>query len=62
MYTDALDLALEAGAKKLGLFHLNQERTDRQMDDIVTDCRTRIADRGSNLECVGVTSDMEFVV
>ena len=48
------------GAKKLGLFHLNQERTDRQMDDIVQDCRTRIADRGTSLECVGVTCDMEF--
>jgi len=60
VYTDALDLALKAGVKKLGLFHLNQERTDRQMDDIVQDCRTRIADRGSNLECVGVTCDMEF--
>jgi len=60
VYTDALDLALKAGVKKLGLFHLNQERTDRQMDDIVQDCRQRIADRGSSLECVGVTSDMEF--
>ncbi len=61
-YTDALDLALKAGAKTLGLFHLNQERTDRQMDDIVQDCRTRIADQGSSLECVGVTCNMEFEV
>jgi ribonuclease BN (tRNA processing enzyme) len=59
-YTDALDLALKAGVKKLGLFHLNQERTDRQMDDIVQDCRQRIAEQGSSLECVGVTCDMEF--
>ena len=62
MYTDALDLALKAGVKKLGLFHLNQERTDRQMDDIVQDCRKRIADLRSNLQCVGVTCDMEFEV
>ena len=62
VYTDALDLALKAGAKKLGLFHLNQERTDRQMDDIVQDCRTRIADQRSNLECVGVTCNMEFEI
>ena len=60
VYTDALELAQKAGAKKLGLFHLNQERTDRQMDDIVNDCRTRIADKGFNLECVGVICDMEF--
>ena len=62
VYTDALDLALKAGVKKLGLFHLNQERTDRQMDDIVQDCRTRIANQGSSLECVGVTCDMEFEI
>jgi len=62
VYTDTLDLALKAGAKKLGLFHLNQERSDRQMDDIVQDCRTRIADQGSNLECVGVTCDMVFEI
>jgi len=62
VYTDALDLALKAGAKTLGLFHLNQERTDQQMDDIVQDCRTRIADQGSSLACVGVTCNMEFEV
>jgi len=62
VYTDGLNLALNAGAKKFGLFHLYHERTDRQMDDIVDDCRKRIAEQGSNLECVGVTSDMEFEI
>ena len=62
VYTDALDLAQKAGAKKLGLFHLNQERTDRQMDKIVKDCRDRIAVKGLNIECVGVTSDMVFEI
>ena len=60
VYTDALDLALEAGVRKLGLFHLNQERTDRQMDEIVQDCRNRIAAKGASLECVGVGCDSEF--
>ena len=60
VYTDALDLAQKAGVKKLGLFHLNQERTDRQMDKIVKDCRDRIAAKGFNLECVGMTRDMVF--
>jgi hypothetical protein len=32
------------------------------MDDIVQDCKTRIADQVSNLECVGVTCDMEFEI
>jgi len=35
VFTHALDLALEAGVGQFGLFHLNQERTDRQMDEIV---------------------------
>ena len=60
VYTDTLDLARKAAVKKLGLFHLNQERTDRQMDDIVQDCRNRIAEKGLDLECFGVASDMEF--
>ncbi|HUV49649.1 MAG TPA: MBL fold metallo-hydrolase [Anaerolineae bacterium] len=59
-YTRVLDLAFEAGVKKLGLFHLNQERTDREMDDIVKKCNTIIAERGENLECFGVSSDMTF--
>jgi len=60
VYTDTLDLARKAAVKKLGLFHLNQERTDRQMDDIVQDCRNRIAEKDLDLECFGVASDMEF--
>jgi phosphoribosyl 1,2-cyclic phosphodiesterase len=60
VYTDALDLAQKAGVKKLGLFHLNQERTDRQMDRIVKDCRERNAANGLQLDCIGVASDMVF--
>lgn len=59
-YTDALDLAQQARVKKLGLFHINRERTDKEMDKIVKDCRNRIAAKRSNLACVGVACDMEF--
>ena len=59
-YTATLDLAQKAAVKKLGLFHLNQERTDQEMDEIVQDCRRRIAKSGSNLDCVGVAGDMVF--
>ena len=60
VYTDVLQLAREAGVKKLGLFHINQERTDRQMDDMVDICRQYIAEQDLNIECVGVASDMTF--
>jgi len=62
VYTDALKLALKAGAKKLGLFHLNQERTDRQMDRIVADCRDRIKQAESSLKCFGIRCDTEVEV
>ena len=56
-YTQALDLALEAGVGQLGLFHLNQERTDDDMDRIVKDCRRRIDDHSSPLTCFAVGAD-----
>jgi ribonuclease BN (tRNA processing enzyme) len=60
VYSDVLQLAREAGVKKLGLFHINQERTDEQMDDMVDACRQYIAEKDLKLECFGVASDMTF--
>ena len=60
VYTDALRLALEAGVKKLGLFHLNQERTDTEMDRIVKHCRQLVSEQKRKLKCFGVKSDMTF--
>ena len=60
VYTDTLDLALKAGVGQLGLFHINQERTDQQMDQIVEVCGKIIAERGQELECFGVACDMTF--
>jgi len=59
-YTEVIDLAISSGVKKLGLFHLNQERTDRQMDKIVEDCQKRILKSQYSLECFGVASGMVF--
>lgn len=61
-YREALDLALEAEVRQFGLFHLNQERTDAKMDVIVAACRDIIAERGRTLECMGVSTDMEFTL
>ncbi|MBW1840176.1 MAG: MBL fold metallo-hydrolase [Deltaproteobacteria bacterium] len=62
VYPQVVDLALEAGVVKLGLFHLNQDRTDQDMDDIVEDCMQRIADKGRNLECFAVGSDTDLEI
>ncbi len=59
-YTEVLDLALRCGAKQLGLFHLNQDRSDDQMDEIVADCKQRISEKGQDLPCFGVAADMTF--
>jgi phosphoribosyl 1,2-cyclic phosphodiesterase len=62
LYTDVLELARKAGVKKLGLFHLNQERTDDQMDEIVDRSKRHMADNRLNIDCFGVAMDMIFNV
>ena len=59
-YTEAIDLAIKAGVKKLGLFHLNQERIDDEVDRIVDQSRQIISSAGHQLECFGVAADMTF--
>jgi len=61
-YLDALALAMDAGVKRLGLFHLNQDRTDREVDEIVATCRKVVTGRGKSLECFAVGADMEFAL
>lgn len=61
-YTDVIRFALEAGVKKIGMYHLNQERTDEEMDEIVDKCRKEISEKGADLECFGVASDMIFTL
>ncbi len=59
-YTDAIDLAIKANVKQLGLFHLNQERSDKEMDKIVTDCRKIISSQKEGLKCFAVGADSAF--
>jgi len=59
-YMDALDLAHDAGVKQLGLFHINQERTDSEMDKIEKDCQKIIKNRHYKLDCLAVAWDMTF--
>lgn len=59
-YTEALELAVKAGVKTLGLFHLNQERSDEEVEHLVTDCRKIVEAQGNGMECLAVGSDMTF--
>jgi len=55
-----LRMAMEARVKSLGLFHLNQDRTDDQMDELVAGCRRALSDNDSQIDCFGVSRDMTF--
>jgi phosphoribosyl 1,2-cyclic phosphodiesterase len=45
-----------------GLFHLHQERTDKQMDQIVETCRRIITEKGKSLECFAVAYGSTFTL
>lgn len=62
VYTDAIELAKAAGCDKLGLFHLNQERTDGQMDSMVADCQRIIADSKYPIDCFGIGCDWQLTL
>ena len=53
-YTDTLKLAMEAEVGTLGLFHLNQERTDHQMDAIVAHSQELVAAQNDSTKCMAV--------
>jgi phosphoribosyl 1,2-cyclic phosphodiesterase len=61
-YADAVDLALEAGVKRLGLFHHDPERTDDDLDKQVDWCRERILKSGGSLDCFGCAEGMTIEV
>lgn len=59
-YEQAVNLALKANVKTLGLFHHNQERTDREIDQILKKCKQIIKKSKSNLTCQVIAPDMTF--
>jgi phosphoribosyl 1,2-cyclic phosphodiesterase len=62
LYTDVLDMAMEAGVKNLGLFHINSERSDADMDGIVESCQNHIRSRSSSLNCFAAGCDVSFAL
>lgn len=58
IYLDTLQLALDANVRQFGLFHHNQERTDKEIDVIVKDCKRIIAKKGSKMKCFAVATGM----
>lgn len=54
LFTDAVRLAIEAGVTELGLFHHNNQRSDRQIDAMVSRAGATIARNGTRLKCCAV--------
>ncbi len=57
-WQEAVDLAVEAGARRLALFHHEPEHTDAAMDDIVARAREYAGQRGGTLEVFAATEGM----
>ena len=53
-WEQALELALSAGVRALGLFHHNQDRSDAGIDAIVAQCSRRARRAGARLKCFAV--------
>ena len=61
-FQDALDLALDSGVQRLGLFHHDPDRTDDELDHIVDWCRNYVKAKGSSLECFACVEGMKLSV
>jgi ribonuclease BN (tRNA processing enzyme) len=59
-YREALRLAQEAGVKRFGLYHHNQERSDQQVDAFVRECKKIIRRNRMDMQCFAVFQDMEI--
>lgn len=57
-----LDLALKADVGQLGLIHLNQDRSDSEMDTIVQNGNRFFSSKNSHTRCFGVGYTFEIVL
>ncbi|MBN2452477.1 MAG: MBL fold metallo-hydrolase [Lentisphaeria bacterium] len=62
VYSDTVRLGMEAGAERLILWHINQDRTDEQADEILHCSRQLIAESGSTMVCDMAYTGMTFRV
>jgi len=62
VYSDTVRLALAARAKRLLLWHLNQERTDDGVDALLEKARAVVTSEGGTLECLMPRPGLELTV
>jgi len=61
-FKDAVDFAIEAGVRRLGLLHHDPDRTDDEIDAIVRWCKDCIREKNSALECFACAEGMTLEV
>lgn len=61
-WTDVLDLAAEAGVKRLVLFHHSPDRGDDEIDRMLGTCRDRLGPANASLAVVAAAEGMEITV
>ena len=62
MFLDTVDMAAKAGVKKLLLWHLNQDRTDAEVDAMAAEARCAAKAAGSKLEVEAAAARTQFVI
>ncbi len=60
--SDVIKLAVDANVKQLGLFHINANRTDKQVDDMVNKAKESLTKKKKNIICSAVGSSFEIVL
>ncbi len=61
-YEDVVDLALDAGVRKLVLFHHHPERSDAALSKQLSACQRRAQERGASLEILAAAEGMTLTV
>lgn len=62
VFTDSLQLAIDAGVKRFGLNHHNVDRTDEGVDRIIDDCRKIATEQKSDLDFFALTDETEILL
>lgn len=62
VYTDVLELAMKADVKTLGFFHLNQDRTDQQVDTLMHTVNQYLQKKNCGFGCLAVGCGMRFEI
>ena len=62
IFTHSVKLAIVAGVKRLGMFHINQRRTDRQVDSMVKLARNLIATLKADVDCFAVGNQYKITL